>query len=633
MAEEGSRGTLPPGFNRKTNTSEEKRPPIGQEKSGSSGLLSLDRLKRLRNAKAASWKKLEPFRSNMVEAVKQLVGKAYSDDGARDEIPVNLIDLGATTYVAQLAARAPRALVTTKHLPLKPVASDFELALNHQIKLMGLESTLKKVVMNALFGLGVVKVGLATSDQVEADGFLHDPGQVFVDTVDMHDLVFDMEAKRWDQISFIGDRYTMPLDFLKESEDYDPAVTAQLERDKVEDRAHASGDDAADAGSNSEHIDRISRGSAIQDSQFYDEVELWDIWLPYEGLVVTIAGRQDSLPPLRVVEWEGPEHGPYHMLRFQEVPGQVMPMPPVGHWVELHKLMNSIWRKLGRQAHRQKTYYMYQGAGEEDARRVRDADDGEMIRKDSPHPVEEVSLKGPDGTLVSLASMVRDLFSYLGGNIDALGGLSAQAETLGAEKLIAASASKRVSELTHLTIQFVRGVVEDVGLYIWTDPLVEYALNKRVPGTDIEIPIVWSPETREGAFPSYDIEIDPYSMSDRTPQGELQKVQGFVQQFLIPLQPMMEAQGMAINLEALFRLVAKYTNMEDLDQLVVFAGEPQYPRPQQVGTTPASTHRVVERINRPGASQEGKGAAIQQILGQGNRLQPKEAAQLTRPVG
>jgi len=615
-----------------TNSPKEDSGNISEKrgKSGPEGVkISPERLKRLHDARKSAWKKMEPFRQNMIESTKQLVGRNYSEDGADIEVPVNMVDLLYTTYVAQLAPRVPRAMVTTEIPDLKGVANDFELALNHQVEQMGLEGTLRQAAANALFGIGVVKVGLASSEEIEIDGSMHDPGQAFVDVVDLHDLVFDMEARRWDQISFIGDRYTLPLEFLKESEEFDKSVTKRLGRDDPDLRGggNSEGDD--------KHIGEVSRGKPKEKGSLYDEVEVWDIWLPYEGVVVTVAGQQEDIAPLRVVQWEGPTGGPYHMLRFQEVPGQVMPMPPVGHLIELHKLMNSIWRKLNRQARRQKTYYTYHGTASRDAAAARDASDGELVRLDSAQPPMEVSLRGPDPTLVSLVSMARDLFSYLAGNLDTIGGLGPSAETATQDRMISQSASKKMNAMIHQMVAFTQNIMQDIGLYIWTDPIVETRLSDRVPGTDLEIPVTWSPETREGTFPEYDISVDPYSMADRTPGSELQKITVFMQQYLLPAMPFMAQQGMGVDWEALFRLIAKYSDMRDLDTIIQLQGEPPAAdAPEAVGTEsgPAVTHRINERINRPGATQEGKGDAMRRALS-GENMQPAEADQLVRPVG
>ena len=78
-------------------------------------------------------------------------------------------------------------------------------------------------------------------------------------------------------------------------------------------------------------------------------VELRDIWLPREQLIITVETGKLG-PSLRVLEWDGPHSGPYRFLRFNEVPGNTMPLPPVALWRDLHDLANVLFRKLGLQS-------------------------------------------------------------------------------------------------------------------------------------------------------------------------------------------------------------------------------------------------------------------------------------------
>jgi hypothetical protein len=95
-------------------------------------------------------------------------------------------------------------------------------------------------------------------------------------------------------------------------------------------------------------------------SEFVDLVE---VYLPKEQLIVTLPfgpgfGDDDVL---RVVEYEGPERGPFHMLGFAYVPDNVLPVPPASIWYYLQVMGNRIARKIGRQAERMKTVLAYDG--------------------------------------------------------------------------------------------------------------------------------------------------------------------------------------------------------------------------------------------------------------------------------
>lgn len=54
--------------------------------------------------------------------------------------------------------------------------------------------------------------------------------------------------------------------------------------------------------------------------------------------------------PIRIVDWEGPESGPFCILGFSEVPDQTMPLAPAATWYDLHNMINVLYRKMRRQA-------------------------------------------------------------------------------------------------------------------------------------------------------------------------------------------------------------------------------------------------------------------------------------------
>ena len=116
-------------------------------------------LKKLRQAVDYSRRQLQPFRQQRYEVIRQYVGYHYSDDGAADRVPVNLLELAINIYTQQMAARVPQVLVSTSFRPLKPSAANFELALNHLLKEIRFGDTIRLAVIDALFSIGIIKTG------------------------------------------------------------------------------------------------------------------------------------------------------------------------------------------------------------------------------------------------------------------------------------------------------------------------------------------------------------------------------------------------------------------------------------------------------------------------------------------
>ena len=77
--------------------------------------------------------------------------------------------------------------------------------------------------------------------------------------------------------------------------------------------------------------------------------------------------------------------------------------------------------------------------------------------------------------------------------------------------------------------------------------------------------------------------------------------------------------------------------MTELEQVLKIATQNQQrpvgtPPPEKKVAKPAQTTRTYERVNRGGATRQGKDMAMMQTLFGGNP-QPKEQAMMTRPVG
>lgn len=595
--------------------------------------LDSEHMSRLMAAVKFSRTKLEPFRRHRLHRIRQFVGSNYSDDGAADKVPTNLLELAIGIYIQRLAANAPRVLFTSDRAELKPDAASLTLATDRLMDEINLADTLQRWVNDALFGWGIIKVGLAPAGKVEVMGYLHDATQPFADVISLDSWVHDINARSIEMSQFMGDRYEMPIEWVKENDTFKKDV-----REKVTaDQRSGYGDDGEDAAR------EVSRGEEPEHESYREMTTLWDLWLPMDNLVVTV-GR-DSTTPLRVVEWDGPEAGPYHFLGFRNVPDNVMPLPPTAVWIDLHELGNALFRKLGRQAERQKDLTVYRGGAKQDAETEKNASDGDLIQSDQPDATKTIKRGGADPATLAFYLQLKGIFTYMAGNLDMLGGLAPQSQTLGQDELLSQSAGNRLEDMRAKTEIAAGKVIFDLAKWLYNDPLVDLPLVKRVPGTGIEVPTNWTPEQRrESDFLEYNFKIVPYSMQHVSPSARLVALQSILQGFILPAMPMLQQQGIQVNAEALLKKWAKYAGIpEDLDDVLTFSAPPQtaeeggvigtHPRHEAgMGMKPAFTKRTYERVNRPGATPGNADAAMAQLL-MGGDMQMAEAEAATRPTG
>lgn len=587
-----------------------------------------------RLAKAVGWsrRKLEPFRKNRVETIKQYVGSHYSDSGAGDRVPLDLIELAVGVYAYQLAARSPQGLVTTEFLELKAMAADLGAVLNSELDEMGFASTLNDWVKDAIFSMGILKLGLAGGAVVEFDEAVHDIGVQFADTVDMDDWVHDMSAKKFRQCQYMGNRYTLPLEVVKNVQAFDKSVRDDLEPAKRE-GANEGGDAKAST---------LTQDQESEEDEYQDHVDLWDLWLPQEQLFVTVqagavADESAGIRPLSVTEWDGPDdRGPYHLLRYTNVPGNTMPLPPVSVWRDLHEIANKLFNKIARQSGRQKSLLLVRAGAAADGSRIVQANDGEALSVDDPRNAVPADYGGPNQANLGLTAIVKDWFNWFAGNLEVMGGLSPQANTLGQEEILDTNSSRRLDAMREITVVATKSVMRDLLWWYYTDPVREYKASRTIEGTDIKIPVVVTPDQRAYDFMRFNFDVDPYSTQPKTPAIQLRKMTSVVNQFVLPMLPLLEAQGLTFDLDGFFRTVGQYADLPELTNFLIYQESDRAGFPQQVNTdrthAPAQTTRRYERVNRPGATRQGKDAALTQLLF-GGGVQDSEAAAVMRPTG
>ena len=327
---------------------------------------------------------------------------------------------------------------------------------------------------------------------------------------------------------------------------------------------------------------------------------------------------------IRRLPWDGPEGTPYVKLWYSDVPGNLMPLPPVAVWKDLHVLANQIFRKLSKQAVSKKSIAGVLGGDDEEVTRIKNAADGAAVRVGGAK-IENIDIGGIDNGNLAFFLQNRDLFSLLAGNLDSLGGLSPQSETATQDKLINESASARVKAMADRTIEFSKAIFKRLGWYVWTDPVRQrkfrkYASKEFNVGVDVE----WTPETRDGDFLDYNFDIAVFSMQDDSPATRIQKLTNAFNTFIVPMVPLFQQLGVYIDVKALMDYVAKNANLPILSDMVKFMdpadmGEVPQPtatgQPEYVSTKSPVTKRVYERVNRPGSMTErGKNAVLSQIL-------------------
>jgi hypothetical protein len=538
----------------------------------------MDRLKfkRLKDAITFSGRKLKPFREKMREAHRQYVGTHYGDNGSEGTRPLNMLEMGVTAYLQQLASRNPQVLVNTRKSSLRIAAVECEHAINQTLLDIDFENELRNWVMQALFSVGIMKVGIQVDYMAEIDGEEIPHTSVFAESISLDDWVHDVTADKWDpqRVGFCGHKYLMTKRELSSNPNFSKNLTAKLQPRDLNEHDEMLGE--------SDRLDEIGYGKKSTDGEYLDRIELWDIWLPEDRKVVTMSTELSE--PVHEVEWEGPDRGPYHLLGFNPVLANIMPLPPIANWMDLDDLENKLINHLGRQASRQKTVTFVTQQGRKDGERVIRTNDGDTVVVDNPQNIKEARYGGIDQQTLAFALNVKGLTSYIMGNLDAMAGLGSSADTLGQEKMISATVSDRVRAMQASVVSATKDVIEDIGFWLWRSPTTQIHMARDIPGTDFAVDASWphaadeygvDMDLRQGDFEDYDFNIEQFSMQDLSPQIRLQTLRDIWQRDIVPL----IQTGLKPDINKYLALVAKYSNMHELTDIIpelqAYSDDPQ----------------------------------------------------------
>ena len=539
--------------------------------------------KRFKSLKAAiepAQEQLKPFRDELAEALKAYTGPHYGK-GMGDDRPINMLQLAVESLLQQLSSRAPQVLCSTHNPELRSPAIELELAMNQAIKKMKFEQEHRLWVLSAIFLVGIMEVGLDVVETPEIDGELLPITEIFCEAIMFDDFVFDTSARKWGrrQVSFWGHKYLMSLQEAKNDPTFNKDARSKLK--PVE--KHGGGDGTAS-------VSKQNGEGHVE--PFTEMVEIWQIFVPEENEVVTFSVDGGDVP-LKTVQWRGPKHGPYHMIGFNPVLNNIMPLSPVANWIDLDDLENKLYAKLGRQASRQKTFGVSDLAGVKDAQNIMSVSDGEVLAVGNPNSFKEVSMGGVDNQTLGFALNVKAMADFAMGNLSSQMGLGASASTLGQEQMIKQAANVRIGSMQGVLLTATQGILRDIAFYLHFHPTEEFNLTREIPGTDLKVPIKWPRrddgygneyDVRQGEYDEYAISIEPYSMTEVSPGQRATLLRQIWTQDILPTVQL----GVQPDVYEYINTLAKLYDMPELRNIVKMSQEAQMPQERMAGGSPAA---------------------------------------------
>lgn len=566
---------------------------------------------RLFKAAETSFRSLEPYRNLNRGLIEEYAGSGYGNPARpRQEILLNLMNQTVEAYTMALVANRPRIMVSTQKEELGCFAQQYQLALNNYIQQIGLEHKLRQWVLDAFFCVGIIKTHMADTGQVMLSGDVWvDPGKPYASNVSVDNWVYDASATKYAEVKFAGDLYRVPHEDLKSSI-YDQDVVKDIQP-------------TSKFGSNEMRLAMVGRGVEVDQDEFEPMVDLADIWCPREGKIYTFPVRSVSTfqmygPPVAVMDWDGPEFGPYHLLGFGDVPENVMPSSPASHLANLSRLINNLLRKQSKRSRSQKQLHLYSPSGADTAKKIQKGGDDQFIEAQNPEEFNTISVGGVDAALEQFRMSLLNEYNAAAGNPNAMLGLGPSADTVGQEQIIQGGVSNRLAAMKYRVVDSCVRLIRDLGHMLWHDQFL--TIKGRVPlemDGNYSVDMSWTPGDREGDFSDYDLQIDMHSLPYQGPDTKMRTVTDLITKIYAPMSQLLMQQGGSYDLQELTNFFAEMTNTPQLKKIVKFSSPIPDPMSQASTTKdrdvpmPSVSSRTYTRKGSPGTNQ-GRNVAMQQ---------------------
>lgn len=518
----------------------------------------------------ASFRGLEPFRNLNRRLVREYAGPAYGECETKRKY-LNMTSQLVDAYMMLLAANRPQADISSRYESLRGYAKHFETGVNNLVAEIGLEFTIRRWVLDAFFCVGVIKTHMKDAGEIQFEKNLWmDPGTPFASNVSLDNFVYDAGAKSWGELRWAGDMYRVPLEDIKKGVEigmYDPDVA----KDIVPTSKYRVDKD---------RLESYSQGNEVDLDEFQPMVDLADIWVQRDKKIYTfvVSDRTKfcikNQMPLATMEWNDPESGPYHILGFNEVPENIMPVGPAVHMDELDRLINNLLRKQARQAMRQKDATIYSGQGAETAKRWKNAPDGGMFQGD-PQGMATISEGGANPQNMMFLANIIDIYKNACGGLDTLRGTGPAAGTVGQEQLIQDANNRAIAQMQYRVMDATRRLLKSLAFMLWNDEFKEISGRLELPGTGYAADATWRPGDREGNFLDYNFDVNVFSMTYRPPAQVAQELMQYAMNVIVPLQPTLQQQGGMFDVAAFNEMMAELTGRDEYKRMVTFSSPPE----------------------------------------------------------
>ena len=474
--------------------------------------------RKLQNVVKQGFIRARHYRKARAMFIKAYVGQYYAKKyGLVGDEPINLIFHTIRALIPNLIMKNPVNEVTTENVAHREYAYLMSLATDWIDRQIDLKEILRYGTVDACFGIGIFKTGLAQGGtMINFGDELIDQGQVYTDNVDLDDYIFDPTCRKLRKAMFEGDRNRIPRQILLDDSQFNHDLVMKLPSSRHPDATRKVEAISTSGMSNSEMI------------ELQDMVDVVELFVPGADALITIGDPEQIIMDdfLAAREYYGPKEGPYTKLAVtQPVPGNPLPIAPVGIWYDLHHVAGETMKKMVDQIKRQKDVAIVDPAGADEAEDIRTSSDGDMVFG-SPDTVKVVSFGGANDKNVGAMSALQTWYNYMSGNPDQMAGIAAGAKTATGQSILQANQTVTIEDMRDMVYDCSAEINRKMAWYLHTDPLIDIPFSKRQPGGEY-MQLQLTPEQKQGDFLEFTFTIKQRSMSRLDPAVRSKRIEMF----------------------------------------------------------------------------------------------------------
>ena len=423
------------------------------------------------------YKRFDAFRANRLFALTQYTGNRYDSAGGSTGKECAGFLFNAVRVLAPLLCfENPRHLVETPYIQYKQQADLWALALTQHDKQINIRDTYARAIVDAIFCLGILKTGLAENGEpisLDADSTKVMSGEIYTENVSFDDFVADPLSKEhlFRDARWMGSKVIVPRQLLLDSGNYANDLVERLPR--IGDN-HKQGRKAEEI--SQRHVRRSD------EYELEDDVEVWEIFVPSANAIITLPADPDVVFDefLRISDYYGLKEGPYTFLALtpRSLTTQSRFPWPRNSWTSTPWPIRSWPRSSTRPSGRRMSCSSPAMARTTPSKSAMPA----TARSSSatpPNPNWSASAaRIPQNS--EAFQILANQFNVLAGNINQLGGQNVSAKSATAANILQQNNSVQVEAMRIAVYDMANEESRKRGFYMWTDPLINLPMTKRV---------------------------------------------------------------------------------------------------------------------------------------------------------